>query len=281
MNGSLRQRLLDRFVPIIIGLVVLPAIGVGGYCWLEGWSFLDALYMTVTTLATVGYGEVHPLSAGGRVFTMGLIVTGGVLAAYALTQLAQIFFSGEWRLHWENQKRLRMLVELSNHVIVCGYGRVGRNVIEELKAEGLPFAVIDLDPDKAARAREAGALAVQGDAAHESKLKEAGIERARGLVAAARSDAENVFIVLTARSLRPDLAIVTRADVEESEPKLLRAGSPCEPPSRPQAVFSGFRRTQNTSAFSALTSRTRRAMCESTRSGKWPHSEWGVGRVAE
>lgn len=225
MNGSKRQRLSDRFLPIVIGLVVLPAIGVAGYCRLEGWTVFDALYMTVITLSTVGYGEVRPLSSTGRVFTMGLILSGGVLAAYALTQLGQIFFSGEWRRHWEHQKRLRMLAELSNHIIVCGYGRVGRNVVEELKAEGLPFVVIDLNPEKAAQAQESGSLVVQGDAAHESKLKEAGIGSARGLIAAAKSDAENVFIVLTARSLRHDLSIVSRADVEESEPKLVRAGA--------------------------------------------------------
>ena len=225
MNGPSRQRLLDRFTPIVIGLIVLPAAGVAGYCWIEGWSVLDALYMTVTTLATVGYGEVHPLSTGGRLFTMGLIVSGGALAAFALTQLAQIVYSGEWRQHWENQKRLRMLSEISQHIIVCGYGRVGRNVVGELKAEGLPFVVIDLNPEKISRVQETGALAVLGDASNEGKLKEAGIDRARGLVAAAKSDAENVFIVLTARSLRPDLSIVARADVEESESKLLRAGA--------------------------------------------------------
>ncbi|MBI3417569.1 MAG: potassium channel protein [Verrucomicrobia bacterium] len=210
---------------MIAGLVVLPLIGVAGFHWIEGWSVLDALYMTVITLSTVGFGEVHPLSPAGRVFTMGLIVTGGVFAAFALSNLAHFFFSGEWRAHWDNQRRLRMLNELSNHVIVCGYGRVGRNVVAELKAEGLPFVVIDLSADKIARVEEAGHLAVHGDAAHESKLKEAGIDRARGLVAAAKSDAENVFIVLTARSLRPDLSIVARADVEESEPKLRRAGA--------------------------------------------------------
>jgi voltage-gated potassium channel len=225
MNRSPRQRLFDRFIPIVIGLVVLPAIGVAGYCWIERWSFLDALYMTVTTLATVGYGEIHPLSTGGRIFTIGLIVCGGVLAAFALTQLAQIFFSGQWRRHLENQRRFRMLAKLSNHVIVCGYGRVGRNVVEEFKAEGLPFVVIDLSAEKVAQAQENGTLAVLGDAADEGKLREAGIEHARGLVAAAKSDAENVFIVLTARSLRPNLSIVARADVEESEPKLLRAGA--------------------------------------------------------
>lgn len=225
MRDTPRHHLLERFTPIIIGLVVLPTLGTVGYCWLEGWSFLDALFMTVTTLATVGYSEVHQLSTAGRIFTMGLILCGGVMAAYALTQLGQLVFSGEWRRYWENRRRNRMLAELSNHIIVCGYGRVGRNVVEELKTEGIPFVVIDLNHEKISRVKEMGALGVLGDAAHEGKLREAGIDRARGLVAAAKSDAENVFIVLTARSLRQNLSIVARADVEESEPKLLRAGA--------------------------------------------------------
>lgn len=225
MTHPARQRLFDLVIPIVAGLVVLPAVGVAGYCWIEGWPLLDALYMTVTTLSTVGYGEVHPLSPAGKLFTMGLIAGGGLVAAFAVTQVAQVIFSGEWRRHWEHRKQVRMLDNLTNHVIVCGYGRVGRNVVEELRAEGIPFVVIDLNPEKIARLLEAGALAVLGDAAHESKLKAAGVERARGLVAAAKSDAENVFIVLTARSLRPGLSIVARADIEESEPKLRRAGA--------------------------------------------------------
>lgn len=225
MNEPQRVPLFDRFLPIVIGLAVLPTLGVIGYCTIEKWSVLDSLFMTVITLSTVGYKEVHPLSDAGRIFTMVLIVGGGALAAYGFTQLAQILFSGEWRRQWDQQKRNRMLTKLSGHIIVCGYGRVGRNVAAEVTAEGLPYVIIDLDPDKVARVHEAGGLAVLGDAALESKLKEAGIDRARGLVAAAKSDAENVFIVLTARSLRPDLPIVARADVEESEPKLRRAGA--------------------------------------------------------
>ncbi len=225
MNRSPRPRLFDRFVPIVGGLLVLPAIGVAGYCWIEGWPVLDALYMTVITLSTVGYTEVHPMSSAGRIFTMGLIAGGGVLAAYALTQVAQIVFSGELRSSWVAQKRRRMLAELSQHFIVCGYGRVGRNVVTELQSEQLPFVVIEPQPEKVATVQESGALAVQGDAAVEGVLRQAGIERARGLVACAKTDADNVFIVLTARSLRPDLIIVARADVEESEAKLRRAGA--------------------------------------------------------
>ena len=118
-----------------------------------------------------------------------------------------------------------MLAELSDHIIVCGYGRVGRHVAHELKVEGLPFVVIETDPEKIAHIREAGYQALGGDAADEIHLKEAGIDRARGLVVAANSDAENVFIVLTARSLKPDLLIVARANYEKSEAKLLRAGA--------------------------------------------------------
>ena len=225
MNRSPRPRLFDRFVPIVAGLLVLPAIGVAGYCWIEGWPVLDALYMTVITLSTVGYTEVHPMSSAGRIFTMGLIAGGGVLAAYALTQVAQIVFSGELRSSWVAQKRRRMLAELSQHFIVCGYGRVGRNVVTELQSEQLPFVVIEPQPEKVTAVQDSGALAVQGDAAVEGVLRQAGIERARGLVACAKTDADNVFIVLTARSLRPDLIIVARADVEESEAKLRRAGA--------------------------------------------------------
>jgi voltage-gated potassium channel len=225
VNRSPRPRLFDRFAPIVAGLLVLPAIGVAGYCWIEGWPVLDALYMTVITLSTVGYTEVHPMSSAGRIFTMGLIAGGGVMAAYALTQVAQIVFSGELRGYWADQKRRRMLAELFQHFIVCGYGRVGRNVVTELQSEQLPFVVIEPQPEKVTTVQESGALAVQGDAAVEGVLRQAGIERARGLVACAKTDADNVFIVLTARSLRPDLTIVARADVEESEAKLRRAGA--------------------------------------------------------
>ncbi len=210
---------------MIAGLVVLPAIGVAGFHWIEGWSFVDALYMTVITLSTVGFAEVHPLSTAGRYFTMGLILMGGIFAAFALSSLAHFLFAGEWRQHWENRRRIYMLEKLKGHIIVCGYGRVGRNVVSELKAEGLAYVIIDLNAEKIAQLAADGHLSVLGDAANESKLKEAGIDRAFGLVAAAKSDAENVFIVLTSRSLRADLSIVARADVEESEPKLLRAGA--------------------------------------------------------
>lgn len=225
MGAVVQQRAFRRILFLIIALLVLVTAGTAGYRWLEGMGTIDALYMTVITISTVGFGEIKTLSPTGRLFTVGLIVSGAGMAAYAFSGVAAFFLSGEWQSYFEHQKHLRMLSQLSKHIIVCGYGRVGRHVAHELKAEGLPFVVIDPNPEKINRIREDGYLSLQGNAAHELHLKEAGIDHARGLVAAANSDAENVFIILTARSLRKDLFIVARANYEESEPKLLRAGS--------------------------------------------------------
>ena len=225
MGHDVHQRVFRRFLFPIISLAVLLAAGTAGYRWMESLGTIDALYMTVITISTVGFGEVKPLSPTGRLFTIGLIFSGGGLVAYTLSGTAAFVLSGEWRANWARKKRHSMLAHISHHVIICGYGRIGRHVAHELKAEGIPFVVVDLSPEKIADIMESGYLALQGNASSEANLKEAGIDRARGLVAAANSDAENVFIVLTARSMRKDLLIVARANFEESESKLLRAGA--------------------------------------------------------
>ena len=225
MGHDVHQRVFRRFLFPIISLAVLLAAGTAGYRWMESLGTIDALYMTVITISTVGFGEVKPLSPTGRLFTIGLIFSGGGLVAYTLSGTAAFVLSGEWRANWARKKRHSMLAHISHHVIICGYGRIGRHVAHELKAEGIQFVVVDLSPEKIADIMESGYLALQGNASSEANLKEAGIDRARGLVAAANSDAENVFIVLTARSMRKDLLIVARANFEESEPKLLRAGA--------------------------------------------------------
>ena len=207
------------------GLLALLAAGITGYRVLEDMPWIDALYMTVITVSTVGFTEVHPLSPVGRIFTIGLIFAGVATATYSVTTIATFVFAGEWRTFRQLRRRQRMLGELRNHVIVCGYGRVGRHVVDELRSEGLPFAVIDPLAQKVTRLEQDGILALQGDAAQEANLRAAGIDHARGLVACANSDAENVFIVLTARSLRTGLNIIARADAEESEAKLRRAGA--------------------------------------------------------
>ncbi len=225
MSVSVQRRAFRRFFLAVIALLLLLLIGTSGYQWLEGMTPLDAFYMAVITLSTVGFGEIDPLSPAGRVFTVGLILGGAGVAAYAFSSAAEYMVSGEWRAHWERQRRKRMVAHLSKHIIVCGYGRVGRHVAHGLAAENIPFVVIDSNPEKIARVQAAGQLALHGNAAIETDLQAAGIDRARGLVAAASSDAENVFIVLTARGLRSDLSILARANYEDSEPKLLRAGA--------------------------------------------------------
>jgi voltage-gated potassium channel len=208
-----------------LALVLLVSIGTAGYRVLEGFTLLDSLYMTVITITTVGYGELHELSPAGRVFTMLLILGGGGVAAYAVTASAGYLVSGQWRDQWNARRRRKMLDTLNRHVIVCGFGRVGRYVAQDLKSEGIPFVILEKEAERMEQTRRFGYLAMQGNAANEGLLEQAGIRRARGLVAAVDSDAENVYITLTARGLNPDLNIIARANFEESESKLLRAGA--------------------------------------------------------
>jgi voltage-gated potassium channel len=216
---------LAYLIRTVFALILLVGIGVAGYRLLEGFSLLDSLYMTVITLTTVGFGEVHVLTPAGRVFTMLLILGGGGIAAYTLSASVDYFASGQWSAHWAARRNRKMLDSLSGHIIVCGFGRVGRFVAQDLKSEGLPFVILEKDSERLELTRRGGYLALQGNAANENLLEQAGIRRARGLVAALDSDAENVYITLTARGLNPDLYIVARANFEESESKLLRAGA--------------------------------------------------------
>jgi voltage-gated potassium channel len=220
-----RRRISHRFAITLLTMIGLLIIGVSGYRLLEGMNFVDALYMTITTITTVGFGEVQPLSPLGRLFTIGLIIAGVSIAAYALGSVAQFVVSGDWQIYLQERRRRNMLEQLKEHIIVCGYGRVGKSVVHQLCAEKLQFVVIESEAERVAHLRDLGHLALHGNAANEELLRTAGIDRARGLVACAGTDAENVYIVLTARGLRPDLSIVARANYEESESKLLRAGA--------------------------------------------------------
>ena len=222
---KIRDYFQNRFILTFVIFLVLILIGTSGYHWLEGMSFLEAMYMTVITISTVGFGEVRALSPIGRIFTIVLILGGGGLVAFSVTVAVDFIMSGEWRVFWDTRRRFQMLSELTDHVIVCGFGRVGRHVADELAAENVPFIVVDTDEDRVAQAQKRGYLAINGNAANETLLQKVRIERARAMVAAVDSDAENVFITLTARSLTPDLYIVARANYEESEPKLVSAGA--------------------------------------------------------
>lgn len=222
---SFSSRFPKRFFLAFATFIVLILVGTSGYHWLEGMTLIDALYMTIITISTVGFGEVRALSPLGRIFTMALIVGGGGLAAFSISVAADYFMSGEWRVYWESRRRFRMLSQLKDHVIVCGFGRMGRQVAEELAAENVAFIVIDIDEDRIDHAFKRGYLTILGNAADESLLTKVNIQYARAMVAAANSDAENVFITLTARSLNPNIYIIARVNYEDSEQKLISAGA--------------------------------------------------------
>ena len=214
-----------RLLSAALSLALLLVIGVTGYMAIEGWSLLDALYMTVTTITTVGFREVQPLSDGGRVFTIFLIISGVGVLFYTLTSLVQFFIEGEL-LDILGVRRMKGRIEsLRNHYILCGFGRVGTEIARELAARRTSFVIVESNPEAILRAQASGYLLIEGDATSDAVLREAGIERARCLLAASDSDAGNTFIVLTAKALNPDLYAVARAARPESEPRMLRAGA--------------------------------------------------------
>jgi voltage-gated potassium channel len=208
---------------LVIGLLLV--FGTLGYVIIEGWGPFDALYMTVTTLATVGYGEVHTLSTQGRIFTLGLIIfgVGGVL--YVLTTMMQFVFEGHLGRNLERRRMERRIDQLHEHFILCGFGRVGRQVARDFREASVPFVLIDVNQPSLDSASEEGILCVRGDATDDDTLRRAGIERARGLVTCVNSDADNIFVTLSARALRADLFIVARGNNDDAAPKLRRAGA--------------------------------------------------------
>ncbi len=223
------KRITKIFVHPFLGIMLIlggmVSLGTVGYMVIEKWPLLDALFMTAITMSTIGYGEVRPLSPAGRIFTIGLIVLGVVTASYAVTYGIQLITSQDFMKQIRDQRRRRELSKIDNHCIICGFGRLGRTLAGELKRRDFPMIVIDLDETAIEKCHELGLPAVQGNAADERVLAEAGIDRAKSLVAAANSDAENVFIVLTARGLAPNLQIITRCNSEASVAKLEKAGA--------------------------------------------------------
>ena len=206
-----------------IGAVVL--FGVAGYMVLEGWSFLDALYMTVITITTVGYGEVGNLSETGRVFTIILIFLGIGIMAYFLGVVAQAMVELQVRSIIGRRKLGLKIRSMKNHYIICGYGRIGRIIAHELRGQKIPVLVVDNNPESRPLLETDEIPYIIDDATNEEVLLEAGIDRAKGLVAVVSSDADNVFITLTARGINSGLFIVSRADDEKVQKKLLRAGA--------------------------------------------------------
>jgi len=204
-------------------LVFVIAGGTLGYMAIEGWNAWDAFYMTVLTVTTVGYKET--LSPVGQAFTVVLLLGGVGAALYTFTLLATTVVEGGLPKRLRQRHRARMLETITDHFIICGYGRIGSIVAHQFLRQAVPFVVVERDPERLQAAIEDGALAVEADASREDILKRVGIDRARGLIAAVGTDAENVYAVLSARVLRPDLFIVGSAETEDATIKLKRAGA--------------------------------------------------------
>jgi len=219
MNGRLNLR-----AAALLALTLLLC-GTLGYMMLEGWSAFDALYMTITTLSTVGYGEVHPLHTAGRVFTLIFILLGVGSTFYLLSAVVVFFVEGQLSKSVGRRRMERAIARLTGHFIICGYGRVGRQIAEEFAHESIPFLIIDINQESLDLAEKEGHLTITGSPATDEVLERARISTARGLIAAMDSDAENIYVTLSARVLRPDLFIVSRANQPQSEPKLERAGA--------------------------------------------------------
>jgi voltage-gated potassium channel len=209
----------------IVLFFAVCVIGIIGYMAIEGWSVLDAFYMTMITVTTVGYREVHTMTRAGEAWTVIVVLSGVATLFYAASTVMALVVEGGLHAHFAQRRFNRMLEELKDHFIICGYGRIGSIIADEFAKQQVPYIVVDRDPQRVQDVLERGGLAVEADASREEVLVRIGIHRARGLIAAVSTDAENVYTVLSARVLRPDLFIIARVESEDAEAKLRRAGA--------------------------------------------------------
>ena len=206
-------------------LILIIAAGTIGYMTIEGWQFVDALYMTVITISTVGFKEVNQVGAAGRIFTIFLVFTGVGFTLYVAAAVVQFMVEGRIRIILGRRRLDKKIDRLKNHYIICGYGRIGRVLCRHLKRAGIDVAVIEKDPEQITVMDEDGILYIAGEATDENILLKAGIKRAQGLVAALATDTDNVFLVLTARQLAPEIFIMARSSQETAKIKLRAAGA--------------------------------------------------------
>ncbi len=211
-------------VSFVLAFMIL-IIGTLGYMMIEGWDFMDSLYMTVITVSTVGYGEVRQVDYPGRIFTILIVLTGVGFSVYVAGAVVQFMVEGQIRQIMGRRRLDQKLRRLKNHYIICGYGRIGRVLVRNLRRNIPNLVVIDNNPNLISVMEEDGVLYITGDATEESTLIKAGLEEAQGLVSALATDTNNVFLVLTARQLNPDLDIIARAGRDRSKDKLKAAGA--------------------------------------------------------
>ena len=225
---SLSQLQNNRRIQVLrlVGvLLVVTSVGTVGYRWLEGWAWLDSLYMTVITMTTVGFGEVRHMDDAGRVFTILLMFTSVGVVAYTITTLTTLVVETQFQTILWKRRMEQKISTLKDHYIICGFGRTGRAVCSSLTDSSQHFVVVEQQPDRVQELQEHDRLVVVGDASEDDTLERAGIKQAKGLVAALGGDAENVYLVLSARQLNPQLKIVSWASSEQAEIKVKRAGA--------------------------------------------------------
>lgn len=220
------MKYLFRRLVFVAGLIALVLVtGTIGFTVIDHYPVFDAFYMTLITVSTVGYAEIHPLSHAGRVFNSFLIFFGVITMFVAIGAMTQSIIALELGEYFGKRRNRRMIEKLDKHFIVCGYGRVGHSAAQELKRAGVPFVVVDRDAERTERATQAGMLAVTADSTHDETLRTVRVERARGLISALATDADNLFVILSAKNLNPKLFVATRAAEAEAEEKLRRAGA--------------------------------------------------------
>jgi voltage-gated potassium channel len=215
----------QKMLPAIIILVVVVLIGILGYTFIEKWTLLEAIYMVITTLFTVGFQEVRPLTSVGKIFTMFIIVGGVGSAIYAAGQVVEIIVEGEMTGYRKRKTMDKRIKELKQHYIICGFGRVGHEVAQVFLSSHVPYVVIDSKKETLEELEAKNVPSIIGDATSDSILIEAGIKSAKGLIACSDSDVANVYITLSARVINPDLNIVARAGFKDTEKKLIMAGA--------------------------------------------------------
>ncbi|UCH50863.1 MAG: potassium channel protein [Chloroflexota bacterium] len=222
------MRLFGALQDLVRGLGVLLLVvftGTIGYKLIEGWSLLDSLYMTIITITTVGYAEVHPLSPAGRGFSIILMLVGVGTAFYILTSLVRYILEGEFGIRIGRQRMEAKIRRFNNHFILCGYGRVGQAIASILRQQEAKFVVIDRDREAIDKAQQAGYLTIQGDATKDESLRQAKIDSARGIIIALGDDAASIYTTLATKELNATLPIVARANNEDAGRKLLQAGA--------------------------------------------------------
>lgn len=215
-----------RGAQMLAVLVLILLVGTFGFHFIEGWSLFDSLYMSVVTLSTVGYQETHPLSTEGRVFVLLYVLGGLGITLFALAQLGEAILRARI-LHWVEKRRMGSeLKAISNHFIVCGYGRMGQKICEQLTAKGVSVVVVEREQDVLMKVPpQNGVNWILGDATEDKHLKAAGIERAKGIASVFDNDADNLYVVLSARLLNPDITIISRSGTENNVEKMKKAGA--------------------------------------------------------